>query len=124
MNCYFIKSQLSLIVKILLAERFWAVFQKNALLKKKCGTVTKGQSSVKNAIINQICLEYLRNILYDSFFGTLALALQCCCGVNVKYGPLSKCLFPRKQEHGCCWKKIQGNNKLSLKIIFFTYQME
>ena len=68
-------------------------FFKKRIYKEKCGTVTKRKNSVKNIVINQISLEHLANILYDSFFETLILVLHYCCGDNVKYRLLSKLLF-------------------------------
>ena len=64
------------------------------------------------------------------FFGFLVLVLNCCCRNIVKYRPLSKGLFQRKQEHGGgkdirvarnfyqqCLSVTKWNKKYSLKQV-------
>ena len=71
-------------------------------------------------IQNEINSEHLANKLHDSFFRTLVL--HYCCGDNVKYGLLSKCLFQNQEHDG--WKKCQGNKKTFLKNeMSFSSQM-
>ena len=55
-------------------------------------------------------MGYLHLTVYDSFFGTLVLALHCFCRDNVKYGLLSKHLSMK----ATIWrlKKSQSNDKL------------
>ena len=78
----------------------------------------KGKISVKNVIINHISSEHLRNIYYATVFLKLILLLHCYYGDNVKYGLLSKCLFQKSKRTWSLKKKIHGNNKFLLKIIY------
>ena len=39
---------------------------------------------------------------YSIYFGTLILALYCCCRDDVKYGLFSKNFFQRRQQYGGC----------------------
>ena len=61
------KIWLSLVIKIMLPDRFWA-FSKKYIYEEKCEQSQKRKISVKNIIINQISLEHLANIYYSTAF--------------------------------------------------------
>ena len=61
-------------------------------------------------------------MLQNNFFSSFSIVvLHCCLGDNAKYGLSSKPLFQRKQEY-VGRKDCQGNNRILLKIVCFTYE--
>ena len=87
----------------------------------------KKEEQCKHVIINQVSLEHLADMLYNSFFVFLVLVLHYCCGNNVKYHEntdfFQNASFKQSKNMGA--EKISGySNGLLLKTVSFSYQME